>query len=165
MASTDQDVHESDSGLNNLISTQSASTSITTRPKRVRHKFISWTFQLKFNADAAALNGGLASVTLQERQKYVLQHIRSRIKNTDIMPRIVTFVEAYFSTSIISGALPESRWYFDFHSVALSRQEPAQTVKFQPCNSGSLLSELQSRAACQATRNSKMIPLVCIANQ
>ncbi len=107
MASTDQDVHESDSGLDILTSTQSASTSITTRPKRARHKFSSWTFQLKFSADAAALNGGPASVPLQERQKYLLEHIRSRIINTDIMPRIFTFVEAYYDAFIISGALSD----------------------------------------------------------
>ena len=50
MASRDQDVHESDSGLDNLTSIQSASTSTTTR--RVGHKFSSWTFQLKFSAES-----------------------------------------------------------------------------------------------------------------
>jgi hypothetical protein len=109
MASTDQDVHDSDSDLDSLISTQSASTSTTARKKQVRHRFSSWTFQLTLSADAAALKGGCSSgsVTLQERQKYLLEHIRSRIINTDRMPRIVTFVEAYYDTSIISGARPD----------------------------------------------------------
>jgi hypothetical protein len=108
MASTAQDVHESDSD-DNLTSTQSASTSIITRKTRIRHKFSSWIFQLVFSANAAALKGGSASssVTLQERQKYLLEHMRSRMSNPDRMPHIVTFVEAYCDTSIISSALPE----------------------------------------------------------
>ena len=109
MASTDQDVHDSDSELVNLNSSQSARTSTTAREKRVRHLFSCWTFQLIFSADAAALNGGSASgsVTLQQRQKYLLEHIRSRVANTDRMQHIVAFVEAYYDTSILSDALPE----------------------------------------------------------
>jgi hypothetical protein len=107
MASTEQDVHDSDSDLDTSTSTQSASTRTTARKKQVRHRFSSWTFQLTFSTDSAALNGGPASVPLQERQKYLLEHIRSRIINTDKMPRIVTFVEAYYNASIISGALAD----------------------------------------------------------
>ncbi len=111
MASTDQVVRESDCDLDSLNSGQSASTSTraTARKKRVCHLFSCWTFQLTFSADPAALNGGLASgsVALQERQKSLLEHIRSRIINGDIMPRIVTFVEAYYYASIISGALSD----------------------------------------------------------
>ena len=47
------------------------------------------------------------SVTFQEWQKYLLEHIRSRIANPDRMPHIVTFVEAYYDTSMISSAIPE----------------------------------------------------------
>ncbi len=59
-----------------------------------------------------ALNGGHTSGTggsgtVQERQKYLLEHIRSRMTNTDRMPHNVTFVEAYYDMSIISGSLPE----------------------------------------------------------
>ncbi len=64
MASTDQDVHESGSGLVSLTSTQSASTSITTRQKRVRHKFRSWTFQVIISTNAAALIGGRPFIEL-----------------------------------------------------------------------------------------------------
>ncbi len=48
---------------------------------------------LDFSVNAAALNGGLASVTLQERRKpeYLLDHIRSHIMNTDIMPSVVVY--------------------------------------------------------------------------
>ncbi len=111
--STDQDTHESDSDLNSLSSTQSACTSTTvttSRRKQICLRFSSWTFQLTFSAYAAALNGGSASgsVTLQERQKYLLEHIRSRMANTDRMPHIVTFVEAYYDTSITSSALPKA---------------------------------------------------------
>ena len=96
---------EYDSDLNSLSSTQSACTShtvTTSRKKQIRHGFSSWTFQLNFSADAAALNGGSASgsVTLQERQKYLLEHIRYRVENPDRMPHIVAFVEAYYDTSI-----------------------------------------------------------------
>jgi hypothetical protein len=67
MASIAQDLHESDSDLDCLTSTQSASTSTTARKKRSRHQFSCRTFQLTFSADASALNGGRASgsVTLQ----------------------------------------------------------------------------------------------------
>ena len=40
-------------------------------------------------------------------EKYLLEHIRSRIANPDRMPHIVTFVEAYYDTSMISSAIPE----------------------------------------------------------
>ncbi len=107
MASTEQDVHDSDSDLDTSTSTQSASTRTTARKKQVRHRFSSWTFQRTLSTDSTALNGGPASVPLQERQKYLLEHIRSRIINTDKMPRIVTFVEVYYNASIISGALAD----------------------------------------------------------
>lgn len=111
MASTNQDVHESvsDSDLSSLNSTQSSCTSTTSRKKQIRHRFSSWTFQLTINTNAAALNGERASgsVSIQERQKHLLQHLRSRIANPNIMPHIVTFVEAYFDSSAISCALSE----------------------------------------------------------
>jgi hypothetical protein len=107
MASTEQDVLDTDSDLNTSTSTQSASTRTTARKKQVRHRFSSWTFQRTLSTDSTALNGGPASVPLQERQKYLLEHIRSRIINTDKMPRIVTFVEVYYNASIISGALAD----------------------------------------------------------
>jgi hypothetical protein len=109
MASTDQVVHKSDPKVDSLNSSQSASTSTTAQKKRVRRLFSCWTFQLTFSADASALNGGSesGSVTLQERKKYLLEHIRSRMANTDRMPHIVTFVEAYYDTSILSCALLE----------------------------------------------------------
>ncbi len=108
------------SNLDSFTSTQSASTSIPARKKRIRHQFSCWTFQLTFSTDAAALNGGSASgsATLQERQKYLLEHIRSRMANTDRMSHIVAFVEAYYDTSIISSALPEDISRVHFHSVA-----------------------------------------------
>jgi hypothetical protein len=109
MASTDPVVHESDSELNNLNSSGSASNSTTARKKRVHHLFSCWTFQLTISTDAAALNGGRASgsVTLQERQEYLLEHFQSCMANPDRMPNFVTFVEAHYDSSIISYALPE----------------------------------------------------------
>ncbi len=73
MASAAREMLESDSEeseLDSLTSAQSASTKSTARIKRIRYRFSCWTFQLIFNADITALNGGLASsnVTLQERQ-------------------------------------------------------------------------------------------------
>ena len=47
------------------------------------------------------------SMTYQERQKYLLEHIKFRMANTDRMQHIVTIVEAYYDVSIRSGVLPE----------------------------------------------------------
>ncbi len=109
MASTAQDLNESDCNLDSFTSIQFASTSTAAQKKMIRHQFSCWTFHLTFSTDAAALNGGSASgsATLQKRQKYLLEHIRSRMANTDRMQHIVTFIEAYYDTSIISSALPE----------------------------------------------------------
>jgi hypothetical protein len=56
-----------------------------------------------------AFNGERASgsVSIQERQKVLLEHLRARIANPNIMPHIVTFVEAYSDSSVISCALSE----------------------------------------------------------
>jgi hypothetical protein len=91
MAATAHDVHESDADLDSLTSTQSVSTSTSARTKQIRHQFSSWTFQLIFSADSTALNGGSASgsVTRQERQKYLLELIRSRMANTDRMQHML----------------------------------------------------------------------------
>jgi hypothetical protein len=109
IASTAQDVHESDFDLDYLTTTQSVSTSTTARKKRIRHQFSLQTFQLTFSADASALNDVRASssVTLQERLKYLSEHIRSGMENTDRMQHMVTFVQVYYHTSVISTALPE----------------------------------------------------------
>ena len=40
-------------------------------------------------------------------KKDLLEHIRYRMRNKDKMQRNVTFVEAYYDTSIISSSLPE----------------------------------------------------------
>jgi hypothetical protein len=57
------------------------------------------------------LNGeresGSMTLQVQERQKYLLEHIKFRMANTDRMPHIFTFVEAYYDVNIISGTLPE----------------------------------------------------------
>ncbi len=100
MASAAREMLESDSeesGLDSLTSAQSASTRSTARIKRFRHRISCWTFQLIFSADVTALNDGLASssVTLQEQQKFLLEHIRSGVVNTITKPDIVTLVEAY----------------------------------------------------------------------
>jgi hypothetical protein len=59
---------------------------------------------LTISADATALNGGRASdsVTLQEQQKFLLEHVQSRILHTTGVPGIVTFVEAFYDSSILS---------------------------------------------------------------
>ena len=102
MASRDQDISDSDSELDSLNSSHAASTKTTAQRKRVRHRFSVWTFQLTISADATALNGGRASdsVTLQEHQKFLLEHVQSRILHT--MQGIVTFVEAFYDSSILS---------------------------------------------------------------
>lgn len=106
MTSRDQDISDSDSELDSLNSSHAASTETTTtaQRKRVRHRFSVWTFQLTISADATALNGGRASdsVTLQEQQKFLLEHVKSRILHTTGMPGIVTFVEAFYDSSILS---------------------------------------------------------------
>jgi hypothetical protein len=56
MASTDPDVHDRPRyfDFHSVCKHQHHKRT----KKGVRHKFSSWTFQLKFSADAAALNGG-----------------------------------------------------------------------------------------------------------
>ncbi len=112
MASADQDLpvpcSEVRSEHDSLKSSESASPPVRTAPNkrvRVRGRFSCWSFHSTFSADSAALNGGGASccVTLRERQTLPHAHIRSRIENT--MPAIVTFVTAFYDSSIISGAL------------------------------------------------------------
>jgi len=102
MTSRDHVISDSDSQLDSLNSSHAASTETTAQRKRVRHKFSVWSFQLTISADATALNGGRASdsVTLQEQQKFLLEHVQSRIIHT--MPGIVTFVEAFYDSSILS---------------------------------------------------------------
>jgi hypothetical protein len=102
MTSRDQVISDSDSQLDSLNSSHAASTETTAQRKRVRHKFSVWSFQLTISADATALNGGRASdsVTLQDQQKFLLEHVQSRIIHT--MPGIVTFVEAFYDSSLLS---------------------------------------------------------------
>ena len=102
MASRDQYILDSDSELDSLNSSHAASSKTTANRKSSRHRFSVWTFQLTISADATALNGGRASdsVTLQDQQKFLLEHVQSRILNTTGMPGIVTFVEAFYDSSI-----------------------------------------------------------------
>ena len=102
MTSSNQDISDCDSELDSLNSSHAASTETTAQRKRVRHRFSVWSFQSTISADATALNGGRASdsVTLQEQQKFLLEHVQSRILHT--MPGIVTFVEAFYDSSILS---------------------------------------------------------------
>ena len=102
MTSSNQDISDCDYELDSLNSSHAASTETTAQRKRVRHKFSVWSFQLTISADATALNGGRASdsVTLQDQQKFLLEHVQSRILHT--MPGIVTFVEAFYDSSILS---------------------------------------------------------------
>jgi len=106
MTSSNQDISDCDSelGSDSLNSSHAASTKTTAQRKRVRHRFSVWSFQLTISADATALNGGRASdsVTLQEQQKFLLEHVQSRILHTTGMPGIVTFVEAFYDSSILS---------------------------------------------------------------
>ena len=106
MTSSNQDISDCDSelGSDSLNSSHAASTETTAQRKRVRHRFSVWSFQLTISADATALNGGRASdsVTLQEQQKFLLEHVQSRILHTTGMPGIVTFVEAFYDSSILS---------------------------------------------------------------
>jgi hypothetical protein len=104
MTSSNQDISDCDSELDSLNSSHAASTETTAQRKRVRHRFSVWSFQLTISADATALNGGRASdsVTLQEQQKFLLEHVQSRILHTTGMPGIVTFVEAFYDSSILS---------------------------------------------------------------
>jgi hypothetical protein len=64
-----------------------------------------WTFHFTVSANTTALNGGRAgnSVILRERQIFLLEHIKSRILHT--MPGIVTFVDAFYDSSILCGSL------------------------------------------------------------
>jgi hypothetical protein len=84
MASAARDMLDSESEHDSLGSTQSAGTGTTAQKERIHHSFSCWTFQLVFSADVTALNGGRASssVTLQEWQKILLEHIRSRVDDT-----------------------------------------------------------------------------------
>jgi hypothetical protein len=104
MTSSNQDISDCDSELDSLNSSHAASTETTAQRKRVRHRFSVWSFQLTISADATALNGGRASdsVTLQEQQKFLLEHVQSRILHTTGMPGIVNFVEAFYDSSILS---------------------------------------------------------------
>jgi len=104
MTSSNQDISDCESELDSLNSSHAASTETTAQRKRVRHRFSVWSFQLTICADATALNGGRASdsVTLQEQQKFLLEHVQSRILHTTGMPGIVTFVEAFYDSSILS---------------------------------------------------------------
>jgi hypothetical protein len=49
-----------------------------------------------FIANPTALTGGResGSVTLEEKRKFLLEHVRSRIGNTNSKPDIVSFIEA-----------------------------------------------------------------------
>jgi hypothetical protein len=116
MASSAQDFpvsgSEVRSELDGLNSSESSSPvrTVSTAPNkrvRVRHRFSCWSFHSTFIADLTALNGGSATgcVTLRDRLTFLRAHIRSRFENT--MPDFVTFVTAFYDTSIISGALPE----------------------------------------------------------
>jgi len=102
MTSSNQDISDCDYELDSLNSSHAASTETTAQRKRVRHRFSVWSFQSTISADATALNGGRASdsVTLQEQQRFLLEHVQSRILHT--MPGIVTFVEAFYDSSILS---------------------------------------------------------------
>jgi len=104
MTSSNQDISDCDSELDSLNSSHAASTETTAQRKRVRHRFSVWSFQLTISADATALNGGRASdsVTLQDQQTFLLEHVKSRILHTTGMPGIVTFVEAFYDSSILS---------------------------------------------------------------
>jgi hypothetical protein len=106
MTSSNQDISDCDSelGSDSLNSSHAASTKTTAQRKRVRHRFSVWSFQSTISADATALNGGRASdsVTLQEQQKFLLEHVQSRILHTTGVPGIVTFVEAFYDSSILS---------------------------------------------------------------
>ncbi len=106
MATADQAGTELE--LDSLNSAQSASTGPLAQKKRVRHCFSSWAFQLTLSADATALTGGResGSVILQERKKFLLEHLRSRMEYTISKPDIDTVIEAFYDTSIIYGALP-----------------------------------------------------------
>jgi hypothetical protein len=71
MSSGDQEASDSYAELDSFNSSHAASSTTTVETKRARHRFSAWTFQLTLSADATALNGGRASisVTLRERQK------------------------------------------------------------------------------------------------
>ena len=114
MASRDQVISETASEQSegsNSNSFHTASTQPTAPEERVHRRFSAWNFQLQYSADATALHGGHAHdsvsrcVTLQERHMFLLEHIKSRILSA--MPDIVTFVQAFYDSSIISGTLPE----------------------------------------------------------
>ena len=106
MTSRNQDISDCDSQLDSSNSSHAARTETTTtaQRKRVRHRFSVWSFQSTISADATALNGGRASdsVTLQDQQKFLLEHVQSRILHTTGVPGIVTFVEAFYDSSILS---------------------------------------------------------------
>ncbi len=104
MTSSNQDISDCESELDSLNSSHAASTETTAQRKRVSHRFSVWSFQSTISADATALNGGRASdsVTLQEQQKFLLEHVQSRILHTTGMPGIVNFVEAFYDSSILS---------------------------------------------------------------
>jgi hypothetical protein len=116
MASSDQDLPMSGSNvqseldsLNSSVSSSPART-ISTAPNKTvkdRQRFSCWTFHSTVSADSTALNGGRATgcVTLRDRQTFLRAHIKSRLENT--MPAFVTFVTAFYDTSIVSGALLE----------------------------------------------------------
>ena len=94
-------------GLNSSESSSPARIVSTAPNKRVRARFSSWSFQLTFSADSTALIGGPAPdcVNLRDRQTLLHAHIRSRVQHT--MPDSVTFVTAFYDTSILSEALPD----------------------------------------------------------
>ena len=113
MASSYQDLpvsgSEVRSELDSLNSSDNASPPARITPNkrvRVRERFSCWSFHFTFSADSTALNGGVATgcVILRERQTLLNAHIRSRVVHK--MPSFVTFVTAFYDTSIISGALP-----------------------------------------------------------
>ncbi len=84
----DQDM--SDTDIDHLNSSPAASIMTTIPNKRAgsrdfrnfRHRFSYWSFQLSFNADATALNGGSAnySLTRRERQKLLREHVTPALK-------------------------------------------------------------------------------------
>ena len=166
MTSSNQDSSDCDSELGSLNSSHAASTETTAQRKRVRHRFSVWSFQLTISADATALNGGRASdsVTLQEQQKFLLEHVKSRILHTTGMPGIVTFVEAFYDSSILSGLsgpnIAGSSISIPLHGFVgvenLSKPEHRPTAKLPPCNIGYLLRGLQSRVVWRATRDTKI---------
>jgi hypothetical protein len=101
-----------------------------------RHRFRCWSFQLTSNADETVMNGGRAngSVTLRGLQKFLHEHIVSRIENR--MPSVVAFgLLVYVHTFFGTPGRCFNNEKFNFHSITWicpdqnrhkqSRQHPA----------------------------------------